>query len=76
MVLQMDFVVTKENSEAFEKMYHSIYVPAMTVQPGYLESKLLRLYPDSVVKQIQAEPTTYNYQVQISFSQKKHGESG
>ncbi|MFI5130253.1 MAG: cupin domain-containing protein [Chitinophagales bacterium] len=68
MVLQMDFVVTKENSEAFEKMYHSIYVPAMTVQPGYLESKLLRLYPDSVVKQIQAEPTTYNYQVQISFS--------
>ena len=50
MVLQMDFVVAKENAEAFEKMYTSIYVPAMTVQPGYLESKLLRLYPDSVVK--------------------------
>src|SRR5690606_29807339 len=28
MVLQMDFVVAKENAEAFEKMYHSIYVPA------------------------------------------------
>ena len=68
MVLQMDFVVAKENAEAFEKMYTSIYVPAMTVQPGYLESKLLRLYPDSLVKQIQAEPTTYNYQIQISFT--------
>ena len=68
MVLQMDFVVAKENAEAFEKMYASIYVPAMTVQPGYLESKLLRLYPDSLVKQIQAEPTTYNYQIQISFT--------
>ena len=66
--LQMDFVVTKENAEAFEKMYTSIYVPAMTVQPGYLESKLLRLYPDSVARQIQAEPTTYNYQIQISFA--------
>jgi mannose-6-phosphate isomerase-like protein (cupin superfamily)/heme-degrading monooxygenase HmoA len=67
MVLQMDFVVTKENAEAFEKMYHSIYVPAMTVQQGYLESKLLRIYPDDVAKKIEAEPTTYNYQIQISF---------
>ena len=33
-VLQMDFVVAKENAEAFEKMYSSIYVPAMTVQQG------------------------------------------
>jgi mannose-6-phosphate isomerase-like protein (cupin superfamily) len=67
MVLQMDFVVTKENSEAFEKMYHSIYVPAMTVQKGYLESKLLRMYPDDLAKKIQAEPSTFNYQIQISF---------
>jgi mannose-6-phosphate isomerase-like protein (cupin superfamily)/heme-degrading monooxygenase HmoA len=67
MVLQMDFVVTKENAAAFEKMYTSIYVPAMTVQQGYLESKLLRLYPDNLAKEIEAEATTYNYQIQISF---------
>jgi mannose-6-phosphate isomerase-like protein (cupin superfamily) len=67
MALQMDFVVSKENSEAFEKMYHSIYVPAMTVQSGYLGSKLLRLFPENVSKDIQAEPTSYNYQIQISF---------
>jgi mannose-6-phosphate isomerase-like protein (cupin superfamily) len=66
-VLQMDFVVPKENAEAFEKMYTSIYVPAMTVQQGYLESKLLRLFTDTLEKQIQGEPTTYNYQIQISF---------
>lgn len=65
--LQMDFVVPKENAEAFEKMYHSIYVPAMTVQQGYLSSKLLRLFPADVAKTIEAEPTTYNYQIQISF---------
>ncbi len=67
MVLQMDFVVEKENAKAFEKMYYSIYVPAMVVQDGYLSSKLLRLFPDDLAKEIQAEPTTYNYQIQISF---------
>ncbi len=65
--LQMDFVVPKENATAFEKVYYSIYVPAMTVQQGYLSSKLLRLFPEDQAKTIQAEPTTYNYQVQISF---------
>jgi len=68
MVLQMDFIVTKENADAFEKMYQSIYVPAMVVQKGYLESKLLRLFPENISKEIQAEPTTYNYQIQISFA--------
>jgi len=67
MALQMDFVVTKENAEAFEKMYYSIYVPAMTVQKGYLSSKLLRLFPEAQEKQIEGEATEYNYQVQISF---------
>ncbi|HEX5170003.1 MAG TPA: cupin domain-containing protein [Cyclobacteriaceae bacterium] len=67
MILQMDFVVPKENCEAFEKMYHSIYVPAMTVQEGYLGSSLLRLFPADLSKQIEAEPTDYNYSIQISF---------
>ena len=67
MALQMDFVVDKENSTAFEKMYNSIYVPAMVVQEGYVSSKLLRLFPEDLSKEIQAEPTTYNYQIQIAF---------
>lgn len=67
MALQMDFVVPKDNGEAFEKMYYSIYLPAMTVQQGYLGSKLLRLFPEDMAKTIQAEPTTFNYQIQISF---------
>lgn len=67
MVLQMDFIVPKENAAAFEKIYYSVYVPAMTVQQGYLSSKLLRLFSEDVAKIIRAEPTTYNYQIQISF---------
>lgn len=67
MALQMDFVVEPQNAEAFEKMYYSIYVPAMIVQDGYLSSKLLRLFPEEVAKGIEAEPTEYNYQIQIEF---------
>jgi len=67
MVLQMDFVVAKENADAFEKMYTSIYVPAMTVQQGYLESKMLRMFPENLEKEIEGEASTYNYQIQISF---------
>ena len=66
-VLQMDFVVPEENRQEFEEMYHSIYVPAMKVQDGYLGSKLLRLYPEDVADRIDAIPTDYNYQIQISF---------
>ena len=67
MALQMDFIVPKENAEAFEKIYSSVYVPAMTVQQGYLGSKLLRLFPDNLEKEIQGDSTAYNYQIQISF---------
>lgn len=67
MVLEMDFVVDKKNAQAFEEMYYSIYVPAMIVQDGYLSSKLLRLYSVDQAREIEAEPTTYNYQILISF---------
>ena len=39
----------------------------MTVQKGYVGSKLLRLFPENINKEIQAEPTNYNYSIQISF---------
>jgi mannose-6-phosphate isomerase-like protein (cupin superfamily)/heme-degrading monooxygenase HmoA len=67
MSLQMDFIVTPEKAAAFEKMYTEVYVPALKQQKGYLGSKLYRLYAPALAKQIQAEATTYNYQLQIFF---------
>ena len=68
MTLQMDFVVTKEKSTYFEKMYRTIYVPALKQQKGYLASKLIRLFPDNYEKKILGEPSTYNYQMQLYFA--------
>lgn len=67
MLLQMDFEVEQKNAEAFEKMYTNVYVPALKVQVGYLESKLIRIFPADIEKKIQGEATTYNYQLQLSF---------
>ena len=67
MTLQMDFVVAKEKSADFEKMYRTIYVPALKTRKGYLGSKLIRLFADNYEKQILAEPTIYNYQMQLYF---------
>ena len=67
MSLQMDFIVTPDKAAAFEKMYTEVYVPALKQQKGYLGSKLYRLYAPDLAKKIQAEPTTYNYQLQIFF---------
>ena len=67
MALQMDFVVTAANAAAFEKMYTNVYVPALRKQVGYLESKLIRIFPSALEKKIQGEATTYNYQLQLSF---------
>jgi mannose-6-phosphate isomerase-like protein (cupin superfamily) len=67
MSLQMDFIVNADKAAEFEKMYTTIYVPALKVQKGYLSSKLLRLYNEATSKRIQAEQTTYNYQIQLFF---------
>lgn len=72
MALQMDFVVPKENFEAFEKMYSTIYVPALSIQQGFLGAKLFKIFPDETAKKIEAEPTEYNYQIQFSFDSEEN----
>jgi mannose-6-phosphate isomerase-like protein (cupin superfamily) len=67
MTLQMDFVVTPENAAAFERMYTTIYVPALKAQAGYIASKLIKIFPETVAKSISAEGTAFNYQMQLYF---------
>jgi mannose-6-phosphate isomerase-like protein (cupin superfamily) len=72
MSLQMDFIVNADKAAEFEKMYTTIYVPALKVQKGYLSSKLLRIYNETASKRIQAEQTTYNYQIQLFFDSEEN----
>ena len=72
MSLQMDFIVNADKAAEFEKMYTTIYVPALKVQKGYLSSKLLRIYNEATSRRIQAEQTTYNYQIQLFFDSEEN----
>ncbi len=67
MLLQIYFKVSEENGQAFEDMFMDVYVPAMQVQEGYLGSRLLRLFPDEIHKEINARETEFNYQMNLVF---------
>lgn len=66
-LLQIYFDVPSEKERDFESMYAEAYVPALRKQKGYLGSKLLRLFPPDVVKEIEAAPTEFNYQMELMF---------
>ena len=67
MVLQIYFEVEESKSTNFEMMYAESYVPAMKKQVGYQGSRLLKLFPPEVCKEIQSEETAYNYQMELVF---------
>lgn len=67
MLLQIYFKVSEENGQAFEDMFRDVYVPAMQVQKGYIGSRLLRLFPPEVHKEINARETEFTYQMNLVF---------
>ena len=67
MLLQIYFKVSKDRAEKFERMFAESYVPALRKQQGYLRSGLLRLFPETVSREIEAAPTEFNYQMELVF---------
>jgi antibiotic biosynthesis monooxygenase (ABM) superfamily enzyme len=65
--LQMFFEVDPDKCKGFEQDYQDSYVPALRKQAGYIGSKLLRLFPEEVAKEISAAETKYNYQMELLF---------
>ena len=67
MLLQIYFEVSPESAGGFERMYAEAYVPALKKQQGYLGSKLLRLFPPDLAREIEAAETDFNYQMELVF---------
>ena len=51
----------------FRQMYADAYVPALAKQQGYLSSRLLRLFPPEMAREIEAAETPFNYQMELVF---------
>ncbi|HIE29780.1 TPA: hypothetical protein EYP66_21130 [Candidatus Poribacteria bacterium] len=66
-LLQIYFDIPTEKERDFENMYVESYVPALQKQRGYLGSKLLRLFPSEIAKEIEAAHTEFNYQMELMF---------
>ncbi|HEY3291291.1 MAG TPA: hypothetical protein VGK87_14275 [Anaerolineae bacterium] len=67
MVLQIYFNVSAEYAEAFERMYADVYAPALRKQQGYVSSRCIRVFAPAVSQEIGAEPTSFNYQLELVF---------
>lgn len=66
-LLQIYFEIADSDSADFERLYRQVYVPALQVQPGYLRSNLLHLFPADTAAEISAAPSHFNYQLELVF---------
>ena len=66
-LFQLYFEVAPERAEEFESTFAKVFLPALSRQQGFRHCKLLRTFPASVTKEIEATPSDYNYQANFVF---------
>jgi hypothetical protein len=67
-LFQIYFEVADDKREAFERAYAEVFAPALGRQAGFGGARLMRVFPASVIAEIEGEPTSYNYQVNFVFA--------
>ena len=66
-LFELHFQVNAERKGEFEKAVAELFVPAISKQKGFGGLKLLRFYAPSVVAEIEASPTEYDYEINFTF---------
>jgi antibiotic biosynthesis monooxygenase (ABM) superfamily enzyme len=66
-LFQILFEIADDRRAEFEKSYRDVFQPALRKQPGFVTSKLLRLYPADRIEEIQGAPTQFNYEFNFVF---------
>jgi hypothetical protein len=66
-LFQIYFEVPEDRRGDFERAYAEVFQPALSRQKGFQNARLLRLYPQWQIAEIEGEPTDYNYQINFVF---------
>jgi heme-degrading monooxygenase HmoA len=66
-LFQILFDVADEQRAEFEKTYTHVFQPALEKQPGFVTSKLVRLYPTARIQEIHGLPSEFNYEFIFVF---------
>ena len=66
-LFQILFEIAADRRAEFENAYRDVFQPALRRQPGFVSSKLLRLYPSARIVEIQGAPTEFNYEFNFVF---------
>ncbi len=65
--LQIKYVVSPANGDAFEKMIARVYAPALAKQQGFVGYRLLREYSEADRKKIEATSDGHNFIMELIF---------
>lgn len=66
-LFELHFQVDEQKRQDFEQAYAEIFAPAISKQQGFRSLKLLRLYSPEQIREIEASPTEYDYQINFTF---------
>lgn len=66
-LFQLYFEVETSKAAEFEKTYREVFLPALSRQPGFQRSELIRVFPPDQLRQIESPATELNYQVNFIF---------
>ncbi len=66
-LFELHFQVDESKRSEFEKAYAELFAPAISKQQGFKSLKFLKLYTPSALKEIEASPTEYDYQINFTF---------
>ena len=70
-LFQILFEIADDRRAEFEKTYADVFQPALRKQPGFVTSKLLRLYPAARIQEIQGLASEFNYEFNFVFESEK-----
>ena len=66
-LFELHFQVDESKRDAFEKAYAELFAPAISKQAGFQSLRFLKLYTPAALKEIEASPTEYDYQINFTF---------
>jgi heme-degrading monooxygenase HmoA len=65
--LEIKYMVSAANTDAFEKMIKNVYGPALAKQSGFVGYRLLREYSEAERKEIEATSDGYQFHLELTF---------
>jgi heme-degrading monooxygenase HmoA len=70
--LEVRQTVSAENRERYDEVVRTLFVPAISAQPGFVSFRLLEEYSGDVLEEIGTKSDGFNLVFQLTFETEQH----